>query len=235
MFPLISPDVLADLRGLSMAACGVTIGLGAVLWLLGWWAHRFWIVLLITLGAGLAGLSGGKSLGVPPPVAGLLLALAAGMLALSLARIATFIATGLLTWLAIQHYLPAWDMPLVSFVLGGLVGLILFRFWLMALTSLVGVLLAIHGGLLLAEQLGKVDAALWAESHLQMLHMICAGGTLAGVFAQSIFDRWLWKRQQRAAAEAAPAPEPAPAPAPARPRRTWWQLFSTEGDFRRAA
>src|SRR5262245_39194647 len=113
MFPLISPDVLADLRGLSIAACGVTIGLGVMLWLFGWWAHRFWIVLLTTLGAGLAGLAWGRTLGVAPPVAGLLLALAAGMLALSLARVATFLGAGLLAWLAIHHYLPAWDMPLV--------------------------------------------------------------------------------------------------------------------------
>lgn len=235
MFPLISPDVLADLRGLSIAACGVTIGLGVVVWLFGWWGHRFWIVLLTTLGAGLAGLAWGKSLGVPPPVAGLLLALAAGMLALSLARIATFLSAGILAWLAIHHYVPAWDVPLVSFVIGGLVGLILFRFWLMALTSLTGVVLATYGGLILAEQLGKIDAALWAESRQQLLTIICAGGTLVGVFVQTLIDRWQVRRQQRQEEQAAPQPAPQPAPVHAPRRRTLWKLFSTEGDARRAA
>jgi hypothetical protein len=239
MLPLISPDVLADLRGLSMGACGVAIGLGLVIWLFGWWGHRFWIVLLTTLGAGLAGLAWGKSLGVPPPVAALLLALAAGMLALSLARIAAFVGTGIVAWLAVHHYLPAWDVPLVSFVLGGLAGLILFRFCLMTLTSLVGVLFATYGGLILGEQLGKVDASLWASSNQQLLSIMVGGGTLAGVFAQSLLDRWWWKRLSRDEVEAfipappMPAPVPAPAP-PARRRSTLWRLFGSS-PARRAA
>jgi len=235
MFPLISPDVLADLRGLSMVSCGVAIGVGAVLWLFGWWGHRFWIVLLTTLGVGLTGLAYGQHLGVPPPVAGLLLALAAGMLALSLARIAAFVSAGLLAWLAIHHYLPAWDVPLVSFVVGGLVGVVLFRLWLMALTSLAGVVCAAHGSLLLAEQLGKLDASTWAAGHQQLLLIVCAGGSVAGVFAQSILERWQWNRQRRLEARAAAEAEPAPAPAPVPRRRTWWQIFSTEADYRRAA
>jgi len=50
---------------------------------------------------------------------------------------------------------PTWDEPLVSFVAGGLVGLVLFRVWMMALTSILGTLLVGYSSLCLADKLGK--------------------------------------------------------------------------------
>ena len=64
--------------------------LGFFLWLLGWYGHRFWIVLFTTVIAGVVGLASARVAGVQPFVAGLLLAIAAGTLALSLSRLLGF-------------------------------------------------------------------------------------------------------------------------------------------------
>ena len=75
--------------------CGVGIAVGLLLWLFGWWGHKFWIVLATTVVAGIAGLSSARSAGVQPFVAGLLLAVAAGLMALALARLMAFIGGGM--------------------------------------------------------------------------------------------------------------------------------------------
>ena len=49
------------------------------------------------------------------------------------------------------------------FVGGGLLGLLLFRWWMMALTSLSGTLIAVYCGLSLMHRLGKIDALAWSE------------------------------------------------------------------------
>ena len=82
---LLAPDILEEARGLSVAVSVSGLVLGLLLWLLGWRGHRFWIVLAATVSAGVAGLSMGPSYGASPELAGLLLAIAAGVLALALA------------------------------------------------------------------------------------------------------------------------------------------------------
>ena len=53
----ILPDLLAEARGMSVAVYATGLALGCLLWLLGWWGHRFWIVLFSTVIAGIAGLA----------------------------------------------------------------------------------------------------------------------------------------------------------------------------------
>src|SRR5439155_5133122 len=91
---LIAPDILEAAQGLSVPTCGVGLAAGAFVWLLGGWGRRFWIVLLTTLVAGVYGLSMGEGFGVQPLVSALLLAVAAGMLALALARLGAFLSGG---------------------------------------------------------------------------------------------------------------------------------------------
>ena len=48
---LVAPDLVADLCGLSPGLIGLAAAVGAGLWLLGWWSHRFWVVLIATVAA----------------------------------------------------------------------------------------------------------------------------------------------------------------------------------------
>ena len=75
---LVAPDLLTDACGLSLGLIILTVPAGLVLWSLGWWSHRFWVVLFMTVLAGVCGLHVGASYNAPPLLAAVLLALAAG-------------------------------------------------------------------------------------------------------------------------------------------------------------
>src|SRR5438876_735946 len=132
---LIATDILAEMCGLSLALLVLGFGIGLFLWLFGWWSHRFWVVLVTTVLAGLLGLNEAARLNTHPIVLSLLMAIAAGLLALALVRLLAFAAGGMAGLLALQHLVPTWDQPVVGFLLCALVGLLLFRLWMMALTS----------------------------------------------------------------------------------------------------
>src|SRR2546423_2608264 len=91
---LIATDILADMCGLSLVPLCTGLGIGLFLWLFGWWSHRFWVVLVTTVLAGLLGLNEAPRLSANPIVLSLLLALAAGPPALALVPLATFLAGG---------------------------------------------------------------------------------------------------------------------------------------------
>lgn len=186
---LIAPDILQEARGLSVAAYAIGMVLGFFLWLLGWHGHRFWIVLFTTVMAGIAGLSSARAAGVQPFVAGLMLAIAAGMLALPLSRILAFAAGGAAAWLLIHGVLPTWDEPLVCFLGGGMAGLLLFRAWIMALTSLAGTLGMAYSLLGLIDHFGKIDAVTWAERRPTLLTAICLVVALLGWGIQFSMER----------------------------------------------
>jgi hypothetical protein len=214
---LIAADILRTIvgeqhDGLTPMTCGVGLVLGLLLWLFGWWGHRFWIVLFTTVLAGIAGLSSGHAAGVKPIVAGLLLAVSAGMMALALARLVAFVAGGVAFCLALHILAPswspgganeavAWESWLLCFLGGGLAGLMLFRLWMMALTSLVGTLLIGYSGLCLLDRLGKIDALVWAEQRTALLNWSCVGVCLLGLLTQYLVDRWR-KKQERQRLEA---------------------------------
>src|SRR5262245_31204473 len=132
---LIVPDVLASAQGLSAGAAGFGVLLGILLWAFGWRWHRFWIVFGVTLTAGLVGLNSGQVIGGQVLAVGILLALAAGMLALELARALAFVAGGVAAWAVVQTMLPGARELWAVFLGGGLMGLLLYRFWSMLMTS----------------------------------------------------------------------------------------------------
>jgi hypothetical protein len=193
---LIAPDLLADAVGLSGMVSGAGLIVGFLLWLLGCWGQRFWIVLIATVAAGIYGLQAGPAVQLQPVVVGLLLALAAGMLALALVRVVAFTAGGIVTWLAVRALVPAWDEPLLCFLVGGLVGLLLFKFLTMALTSLAGTLLMAYSSLCLAHGLGRINAVGWAESHALLLDWACAGVAFFGLVVQFLLDRWQLRHER---------------------------------------
>jgi MFS family permease len=195
---LILPEILADARGMSVAVYITGLVLGLLLWMLGWWGHRFWIVLFTTVIAGIVGLSSGRAAGVQPFVAGLLLAITAGVMALALARMLAFVAGGVAGFLLLHSVAPAWEEPLLSFLVGGLLGLLLFRLWTMALTSFGGALLMTYSSLGLADRLGKLNALDWAEKRFLLLNGIVISLTLIGWVMQFLLERLrVYREKQR--------------------------------------
>lgn len=187
---LLAPDILEEARKLSVGVSGTAFGIGFLLWLTGWWGHRFWIVLTSTVVAGVVGLSIGPVHGMKPLVSGLLLALAAGVLALALVRVIVFIAGGSAAYVCSQALMPAaWHDPLAYFLVGGLISLLLFRVWTMVLTSGLGALVMGNGLLCMLDRLGKINAVSWCEQHAPLANGCLLGTMLAGVIIQFILDR----------------------------------------------
>src|SRR4051812_34032298 len=184
---LIAPDILAEARGLTAAMSGTVCALGAALWLFGWRWHRFWVVAGITLGAGLLGLTAGRAGGGTQVMAvGILLAVAAGMMALELAKLIAFIAGGIGAWLAVQWVLPQAQELWAVFLSGGLFGLLLYRLWTMLLTSLMGTLLATHAGLLLLGRGLRFDPVAWSAAHTAALNGVAIGLVVLGILVQAL-------------------------------------------------
>ncbi len=199
---LVAPEILEEARGLPPATLGVCLAIGLFLWLFGARTHRFWIALAFTLVAGLVGLSHGPAYGMQPLVAGLLLAIGAGTLALSLVRVLLFVAGGF-TALALVHILaPAYDEPIASFVVGGLAGVLLYRMWIMTLTSLTGTLLIAYAGLCLLEQFHVAQAVAWSKEHAALLNWGCGAAAIVGLLLQFLLERGRARRAKaRARAE----------------------------------
>src|ERR1700722_2593595 len=121
---LIAPDIMAEAHGLSPATPAVGATVGTLLWFYGSYGHRFWIVMLLTLSAGIYGLYFGPAYGMQPMVAGLLLAVSTGTLGLALMRVLAFVAGGLAALWVAHVVAPSYDEPLVFFLLGGLAGVL---------------------------------------------------------------------------------------------------------------
>lgn len=184
---LILPDVLTAARGLSPGAAGFLLLVGLLLWAVGWRWHRFWVVFGITLTAGLIGLTAGQSAGGQVMVVGVLLAVAAGMLALELAKILAFVTGGVAAWAAAQAVLPQVQELWAVFLSGGLIGVVLYQLWTMLTTSFLGVLVTWHAGFVLAEQFAKgFDAAKWVGDHAAALNGGVAVVAILGVLVQRL-------------------------------------------------
>ena len=181
---LIQPEILFEGRGLTGAMAGTILVLGLALWLFGWRWHRFWVVSGITLAAGIIGLNAGSAAGGQVLAVGLLLAVAAGMMALELARVLAFLAGGVGAWFAAQWVLPQAQELWAVFLSGGLFGLLLYRVWTMLLTSLAGTLLASHAGLILLEPTFKTNMAEWATRNVIALNGAVVAFAVLGLLLQ---------------------------------------------------
>jgi hypothetical protein len=194
---LIAPEVLTEARGLSPVLSGIGVALGLLLWLCGWRWHRFWVVVAVTLIGGLVGLQAGKSSGGHILAMGVLLALSAGLLALELARVFAFLAAGSAVWMASSAIFPKGQELWVGFLIGGLLGVMLYRFWTMLLTSFLGVILCWHSLFCLLEEFMSFDPAGFASEHARALTGAGLAVTALGVVAQSWLERWYQRRKKR--------------------------------------
>ena len=196
---VIAPDILADLCGLSLGLIVLVLPVGLLLWLLGWWSHRFWIVLTTTVLAGVFGLIEATAWKVQPILVAVLLAIAAGVLALALIRVITFAAGGFVGSYLVQVLAPSLNQPIICFLLSGLLCLLLFRWFFMVLTSLLGSSLLVYGTLALLHYRETMDALAWSEQNTLTLNILCSSLTLVGLAFQFVFDRWRTRRRKERA------------------------------------
>jgi hypothetical protein len=199
---LIAPDLFAEVSRLSWGACAIGVVIGVFVWITGWWQHRFWIVAGLTATAGIIGLQSGRNAGVQPLAAGLLAALSAGFLAMELARLLAFVGGGAVCGLLVQSFVPTLYEPLLTFLVGGLLAALMFRLWMIVLTSLIGALLMVYAGLSLAGIVLKVDGAAVVAQKAGMLNAVVGGVVLLGVVIQGKFDGWRSNSGKRKKAKA---------------------------------
>lgn len=185
---IIATDILGDLCGLSLGLIIAIVPIGLLLWLAGWWSHRFWIVLATTVLAGVFGLLEATSWRVQPIVVAVLLAIAAGVLALAFVRVITFAAGGIASIYLVQFLFPSWNQPVICFLVGGLLCLLLFRWYFMALTSFLGGTLLAYGTLALLHYHEAIDAIGWADNNATLLTILCGLLTIIGFITQFLFD-----------------------------------------------
>jgi hypothetical protein len=191
---VIASDILADLCGLSLGLIVALLPIGLMLWLLGWWSHRFWIVLMTTILAGIVGLVEATSWHAQPIIVAVLLAIAAGVLALALVRVVTFAIGGLAGVYLVQFAFPAWNQQAICFLVSGLLCLLLFRWFFMILTSFLGTAFLAYGLLALMSYQEMLDSVTWTDENSTLLNIACGIGTVLGFFCQLLFDRWRMRR-----------------------------------------
>jgi hypothetical protein len=194
---LIAPDIFTEVSRLSTGACVIGFVIGLLLWLTGWWQHRFWVVASLTAAAGIYGLQSGKASGAQPLVAGLLAALGAGYLALELARVLAFVGGGVVAGLLVRTFMPTLHEPLLAFLAGGLLAVLLFRLWMLALTAGVGMTIMTYTALALLGRWTLMDTAAVVAQSVGLLNGVVIGGLLAGIVAQGKFDSWKANRGKR--------------------------------------
>jgi hypothetical protein len=226
---LVAPDILEQARGLSISISATGLALGCLLWIFGWSANRFWIAFFATVAAGVFGLQEGPAHGVQPLIAGLLLAVVAGVTAVLLVRLLAYFAGGVAGLLLVHVLVPHWDEPVVCILAGGLLGVALFRFWVMALTSCGGTMLMVYSGLCLLDALRQLDMMTWAKDYATVLNWTCGGAALVGLIVQFLLER---ARARRKSAKAAAAKEKT-VKAPEPPKKKSFLKWSLE-QFRQA-
>ena len=227
---LVAPDILNEVRQLPWIVLAVGVAVGLLLWLFGGRGHRFWLVLALTVAGGVVGLRFGAAYEVQPLVAGLLLAVTAGALALALLRVLLFLAGGA-ACVALAHAVaPSLDEPAVCFLVGGLLGVLLYKVWVSALSSLAGTLLIAYSILGILNKAHLFDAVAWADQQTPLLTWACGALAVLGLLAQVLLERRRQRRRREQAADEkqpdekasqpppAPPPPPPPPPAPAAPK-----------------
>ncbi|HMP01124.1 MAG TPA: hypothetical protein PKD86_01560 [Gemmatales bacterium] len=200
---LLDVELLTDLKAVPLTMMGAVVALGLGLWLCGWWWHRFWITILTSFLAGLVGLHLGPQFGVQQPVvAGVLLAMAGGGLALSLARLGLFAIYGLAAWFVMLQLAPAHAIPLICFTAGGLISIVFFRFCVMILTAGVGTVLLAYGGIALLESQLDLRVTTELAENAVLVHLGLAAVALIGVLVQArlarLHYRWARRKQEEA-------------------------------------
>lgn len=194
---LVAPDILAEAARLSVGGVGLGFILGLLLWFTGWMKRTFWFALASTVGFGLYGLYLGRASGTHPLVTGLLLGLAAGVLSLELGRLIAFVSGGLAVAVAVQTFVPSFPEPLLAYLVGGLLCVVLFKLWTLAVFGFAGTMLLTYTGLILGARFLKMDILTLAKTKAPLLNALVGIGSVAGMVMQSRFEARIATRDQR--------------------------------------
>ncbi|MBX7102666.1 MAG: hypothetical protein K1X57_01200 [Gemmataceae bacterium] len=194
---LVTPEILAEVGRLSLPAVAIGFMLGLALWLTGWMKRTFWIALSVTSGFGLYGLGLGRASGTHPLVTALLLGIAAGFLAIELSRLIAFVTGGLATAVAIQTFVPSFPEPLLAYLVGGLVCVVMYKLWTQAVFGFVGTLVTVYTGLILGAVFLRIDVFGIVRNKSALVNAIVAIGTLLSMVMQSRFEIWWTTREER--------------------------------------
>ncbi|MGF1580569.1 MAG: hypothetical protein ACFCD0_14500 [Gemmataceae bacterium] len=189
MMQILLPEVITEMRGLSLILQVLCLTIGISLWTSGWKTYRFWVVLSGTVVGGIYGLYTSPFLGVQPMFGALLLAISVGMLAMSLMRIIAFVLGGITCLVVAKFIAPSVDAPLICFLSGGIAATLLFRLWMMSLTSALGGLLFSYGVLSVLTRLAKMDGPGWCTQHPVLLNWVCFGLAISGTSLQLYLSR----------------------------------------------
>jgi hypothetical protein len=126
-------------------------------------------------------------------MAGVLLAAAAGCLALSLARVGLFIAYGLAIWYSMKRLAPPYAIPTICICAGGLFSVLFYRFCVVLLTSAFGSLLLCYGSLALAHQQKIFNVQTWVQEQNLLANAVWGGLT----FFTLMIQLYCWRLAKR--------------------------------------
>ncbi len=194
---LLDSEILTDACELSLGPMIAMLVVGLLLWLFGWWSHRFWVVLSSTVLGGVFGLCQAEALKTHPVAAAVLLAISCGMLALALVRLVAFIASGTVGLLLVQGLFPSLNQPLITFLVCGLLCLFLFKWCMMALSSFFGALLVAFGALLVLNQYRMLHAPAWNDQNSLVVNSAVGGLAFLGFLVQFLVARSSAKRKAK--------------------------------------
>ena len=196
---LVAAEILTEAHGMSWPVAAFGIIVGMFLWVFGWQWHRFWIVFVTTVIAGTVGLTMQQEIGPRMLAAGVLLAIAAGLLAMDLSRLIAFAVGGSVCWLTVHAIVPTFQQPLICFLIGGILGIFTYRLQWMLLSSLVGTLLTTYSIVLLIEKLSGPDfvAVDWTRMNALGLNIGVVVFSLLGIAVQGQLERRRESREQR--------------------------------------
>lgn len=194
---LVVPDILAEVLKLSFGAQLLGLILGIGLWVTGWWRRSFWVALFVTLGFGIYGLELGRASGTHPLVTALLLGIAAGVLSLELGKLIAFVTGGMASAILVQTFVPTFPEPLLAYLAGGLLCLLVYKLWVLAVFGLSGAALIIYCGLPLIARVLRVNPVDLATQKAVLLNLLLAAGTLVGMLVQSRAEVLITTRKDR--------------------------------------
>lgn len=179
-----SQDFLARLTEIPLPLVVALLAMGPIFWILGWRIHRVLFVASASFIAGLYGLVHGPKLlfGLNEYLAGLLLAVGVGGVAIALLRIGVFVVCGLLAdAIAIKVAPEYFDPGLVgpvrgfAFLAGGLLSIVFYRLMVILTTAALGAGMIVGAVISLTHQTSAYDAMKGGSD----LQVVVAGALVA--------------------------------------------------------
>ena len=170
----------------------------AALELAGWRWHRFWVVFGITTVAGVLGLNAGQAAGGQVLVLGILLAFAGGVMALEVAKLLAFTGGGIGSLARRADRAAAGSRNVGRLPQRRPLRRSSYRLWTMLVTSMIGVLIAVHATLILGAESG-LSVTKWVADNSAALNGVVLFFTVIGASCRRLWpgNRRRKKRRKR--------------------------------------